>query len=187
MYRSLSKVARLLQATPQAGIEASCSGRPFWESAYTSSSRTYHCSTPLCAQPALAEDVGTQQQLEPLQMTQGSRRTGVIAVKVGMTQAWDKWSMRIPLTILWLDNCQVSTWKIECRRMLVCSHHQSPMSTCLAHICYCSIPVLDPLHVGNSSKKQSNRGLHSVTAWMWQQKGQAAQQSANRPLPSCWC
>lgn len=34
------------------------------------------------------------------------RRTGVIAVKVGMTQEWDQWGMRLPLTVLWIDDCQ---------------------------------------------------------------------------------
>jgi large subunit ribosomal protein L3 len=36
-----------------------------------------------------------------------TRRSGVIAVKVGMTQEWDHWGARIPLTALWIDNCQV--------------------------------------------------------------------------------
>lgn len=38
---------------------------------------------------------------------QRTRRSGVIAVKVGMTQEWDHWGMQIPLTVLWIDDCQV--------------------------------------------------------------------------------
>lgn len=35
------------------------------------------------------------------------RRTGVIAVKAGMTQEWDEWGQRVPLTVLWIDDCEV--------------------------------------------------------------------------------
>lgn len=41
------------------------------------------------------------------QLSQGTRRTGLIAVKVGMTQEWDHWGQQIPLTVLWVDECQV--------------------------------------------------------------------------------
>lgn len=109
MYRSLSRAVRLLHSVPQTGSEASFSGRSWLESAYAGGSQAYHSSTPFSAQPALAEDFGgLQPDIAPSQMSLGSRRTGIIAVKVGMTQAWDKWSMRIPLTVLWIDNCQVS-------------------------------------------------------------------------------
>ena len=31
----------------------------------------------------------------------------MIAVKVGMTQEWDDWGQRWPLTVLWIDDCEV--------------------------------------------------------------------------------
>lgn len=47
--------------------------------------------------------------------SQGERtyRSGVVAVKVGMTQEWDHWGMRIPLTVLWLDECEVVQVKTQ--------------------------------------------------------------------------
>ncbi|EIE20141.1 translation protein, partial [Coccomyxa subellipsoidea C-169] len=36
------------------------------------------------------------------------RRCGVLAVKAGMTQEWDQWGARVPLTVLWVDDCQAS-------------------------------------------------------------------------------
>jgi hypothetical protein len=45
---------------------------------------------------------------EPKQLAFESRRSGVIAVKAGMTQEWDEYGVRVPLTVLWIDDCQVT-------------------------------------------------------------------------------
>ena len=47
------------------------------------------------------------QPLAPRTMAPTSRRVGCIAVKAGMTQEWDEWGVRVPLTVLFVDDCQV--------------------------------------------------------------------------------
>ena len=37
-----------------------------------------------------------------------------------MTQAWDSWNMRIPLTVLWIDKCQVHLASKLCPLILPC-------------------------------------------------------------------
>eukprot|EP01026_Neomeris_dumetosa_P040658 TRINITY_DN3361_c0_g2_i1.p1 TRINITY_DN3361_c0_g2~~TRINITY_DN3361_c0_g2_i1.p1 ORF type:complete len:333 (-),score=33.66 TRINITY_DN3361_c0_g2_i1:129-1100(-) len=49
--------------------------------------------------------------LEPRPFTPKSMRTGVIAIKGGMTQEWNEHGVKIPLTVIWIDDCQV----VKCR------------------------------------------------------------------------
>lgn len=47
--------------------------------------------------------------LETRPMRFESRRAGVIAIKAGMMQDWDEYGARVPLTVLWIDDCMVSS------------------------------------------------------------------------------
>ena len=51
--------------------------------------------------------MATATQLEPRELLPDSRRTGLIAVKAGMTHEWHAYGAFVPLTVLWIDNCQV--------------------------------------------------------------------------------
>eukprot|EP00201_Polytomella_parva_P011914 CAMPEP_0175057222 /NCGR_PEP_ID=MMETSP0052_2-20121109/11137_1 /TAXON_ID=51329 ORGANISM="Polytomella parva, Strain SAG 63-3" /NCGR_SAMPLE_ID=MMETSP0052_2 /ASSEMBLY_ACC=CAM_ASM_000194 /LENGTH=304 /DNA_ID=CAMNT_0016322397 /DNA_START=238 /DNA_END=1152 /DNA_ORIENTATION=+ len=45
--------------------------------------------------------------LKPLPFTASSTRVGCIAFKAGMTHDWDEHGVRIPLSVLWIDECEV--------------------------------------------------------------------------------
>lgn len=52
-------------------------------------------------------------ELAPRSLTAESVRSGCIAYKAGMTQEWDEHGVRVPLTVLWVDDCQVVAVKTE--------------------------------------------------------------------------
>ena len=52
-----------------------------------------------------------QEEEESREWTPESRRTGALALKVGMVPVWDKWGVRHPCTVLWMDNCKVTQVK----------------------------------------------------------------------------
>lgn len=55
----------------------------------------------------------TQLSLLPRQISPQSKRTGLLAVKLGMTRDWTSWGEHIPLTILKIDHCYVTQVKQE--------------------------------------------------------------------------
>ncbi|GLI64732.1 hypothetical protein VaNZ11_008099 [Volvox africanus] len=57
-----------------------------------------------------------QPTLEKRPMADTSLRVGCIATKAGMTQEWDEHGVRIPLTVLWVDECQVVGIKTQERQ-----------------------------------------------------------------------
>lgn len=171
MYRSLCRIAKVVQASmPQAGTEASFSGRTWLQASCAGSCRQFRSSSVFAAEPALEELKWSTPAPQELPFTSKSRRTGVIAVKVGMTQAWDEWNMRIPLTVLWLDKCQVSlTYSLASMQSGNRVTH-----LWLLIVCKCSSHTLKLMaavgFVGGSSQVCANRRLHSTTTWVWQQE-----------------
>jgi hypothetical protein len=71
----------------------------------------YPLPEPLADIVAVAEALKPERPLAPpleaRPLAPESRRAGVLAVKAGMTQDWDEWGARVPLTVLWVDDCQV--------------------------------------------------------------------------------
>ncbi|KDQ17868.1 hypothetical protein BOTBODRAFT_29171 [Botryobasidium botryosum FD-172 SS1] len=77
-----------------------------------SQARALHASYIACfASPVPEAAEASTQQWSPL-----SKRTGVIARKRGMTAMWDSNGARIPLTILQIENCQVTAHVEKPRR-----------------------------------------------------------------------
>lgn len=43
----------------------------------------------------------------PRELTPNTRRCGLVGMKVGMTHEWDEHGALVPLTVIWVDKCQV--------------------------------------------------------------------------------
>lgn len=60
---------------------------------------------------SLALPVEDETPFEARELTPKSKRTGLIAIKAGMTQDWDVHGAFVPLTVLWIDNCQANSFQ----------------------------------------------------------------------------
>ncbi|GLT91410.1 hypothetical protein SLE2022_092990 [Rubroshorea leprosula] len=102
----ISRLHHLLSVTPRASLAPGLAQTPltfqflrrFSSEAFVGDSETVYEATRII-------------EAKPGVMTPNSKRTGVIAVKCGMTALWDKWGARVPISILWVDDNIVSQVK----------------------------------------------------------------------------
>ncbi|KAJ7125458.1 translation protein [Mycena crocata] len=74
----------------------------------TASVRRIHSSQSILASPTPSTSESSKKLDVPAKWTANSIRTGVIARKRGMTSLWTDQGARIPVTVLQLENCQVT-------------------------------------------------------------------------------
>jgi hypothetical protein len=66
---------------------------------------------PRSPKPVVLPPEATATPVAPRPRGDASLRTGVLAVKCGMTCDWTAWGERLPLTVLWMDDCQARAWR----------------------------------------------------------------------------
>lgn len=147
------------------------------------------------AQPAAAEqaaagggsaaaEAALQQSIRSSRTT---RRAGLVAVKVGMTQEWDAWGVRVPLTVLWVDDCQVRRRRQEpgtrglprhsvatCSRSSALRHHACCAPCLTAAALPASAPRPAHSTAGCASQDRCQGGLHRPAARRRLQAAKAA-------------
>ena len=119
----------------------------------------------------------TALSLEPRPWRDGShedrsRRTGLLAVKCGMTCDWTEWGERLPLTVLWIDDCQA--------RALPLRRGRSALGLRL-EACVRSSFISCPRGAGGASQDGGEGGLQLGAGWRRQQEGEAGAAGAAAP------
>lgn len=61
----------------------------------------------------IAEEYNKRFQIKKVEGHKNSIRVGLLGYKVGMTGAWDKWGTWFPLTVIKVENCQVTQVKTK--------------------------------------------------------------------------
>ncbi|XP_015900059.1 large ribosomal subunit protein uL3m [Ziziphus jujuba] len=130
LSRGLLSRIRLLSLNPPATCTATTT-----TSFSSSTPALYHFSRRFSSESLLdATEIASQPtriiEARPGAMTPNSKRTGLIAVKCGMSALWDKWGARVPITVLWVDDnivSQVKTIDKDCTTALQigCGHKKA--------------------------------------------------------------
>lgn len=61
----------------------------------------------------VAEEINKKFNIKKVEGTKRSKRVGLLGYKVGMMTIWDKWGVAQPLSVIKIDNCQVTQVKTE--------------------------------------------------------------------------
>ncbi|KAI5349081.1 hypothetical protein L3X38_001968 [Prunus dulcis] len=114
LSRGLISRLRLLSLNPTTTSSAAAAANANATTSFTQTQ--YHFfrwfnSEALVDAAEVAEERSRVIEAKPGAMSPSSKRTGLIAVKCGMTARWDKWGARVPITVLWVDDNIVSQVK----------------------------------------------------------------------------
>ncbi|XP_021822425.1 50S ribosomal protein L3-2, chloroplastic isoform X2 [Prunus avium] len=114
LSRGLISRLRLLSLNPTTTSSAAAAANTNATTSFTQTQ--YHffrwfSSEALVDAAEVAEERSRVIEAKPGAMSPSSKRTGLIAVKCGMTARWDKWGARVPITVLWVDDNIVSQVK----------------------------------------------------------------------------
>lgn len=103
--------------------------------------------------------------LETRERQPGSRRSGLLAVKCGMTCDWTEWGERIPLTVLWIDDCQARRRDLDGLEYRVECFTSSGWSSAAA--------AFPHPQAGGAGEDRCERGVHGCPGRGGQQEGEA--------------
>jgi 50S ribosomal protein uL3 len=85
-----------------------------------------------------ADEINKKFAIKPVEPAKNSVRTGLLGYKVGMTVAWDKFGIQFPLTVIKIDNCQVTQVKTvetdKCNALQLGVGHREPKNLTKAMI-----------------------------------------------------
>lgn len=140
LSRGLISRLRLLSVSPATATAAAAAPAPSSASAPATHRIWRRFSSDAEVVAASEEERSPILQAKPGVMTPSSKRTGLIALKCGMTALWDKWGARIPITILWVDDNIVSQVKTVPKEGI--NALQVHSSLFFTFFCFCRLKVI---------------------------------------------
>ncbi|CAL8079328.1 unnamed protein product [Prunus armeniaca] len=111
LSRGLISRLRLLSLNPTTTSSAAAAANANATTSFTQTQYHFYrwfSSEALVDAAEVAEERSRVIEAKPGAMSPSSKRTGLVAVKCGMTARWDKWGARVPITVLWVDDNIVS-------------------------------------------------------------------------------